>query len=730
MDIPATSSPIAHPSAYEAIYCADCNAECPEWASINKGVLICNDCCIVHRSLGRHISHIRSLKRGLWDNPQLQLANLLHRSGSNRIWEHAFMDPSSSHKAKKKPSPHDPVLPTKETFIKSKYVDLAFTLKPSKDDDPVSSDDLNKQLWASVRTSHVDTALRLMAMGADPNYADPETGNTPLHVAAKENQPMQAELLFVYGADPNAVNKNQQTPADLAKQESHTELSHRLEELCFEVTNRLSMFLCGRKPEHKGRDHFLIPELAGNLEGHRSLKKQLQVTTDQQFEKLAQDVYDEADRRQTHAAWAATTQGKTILSGNDQYVAVFLPLNPGFSATRNQLRQKLAKYDDREFAALAIDILKESKRRYLGEPIPEDDLLDSSTHLNTSRVSMQNESARDYDEVPDMFSRENGRGSGVTRSSGQKTRSTDSIDAGLDQKSTFDDILELRERVSDSEGKIKTLTSTSQQILKIVSQLQTTMEHIRADNASLKSEVFKLNEQLSLVKRNPTPASSVPNSVERASSLAPEKDRTMLPPLGRTSVPADIMESRSIRRQGLGSTQTMPISRSTPSGRHSIDHQIERSEFRDIGRSRGPRDHSREKRPPMDPSDILDSDYATVSPPPAKIEDVFSEDCLVRETEKLTGAIRDLLQDAQKRNLAGNASDHAHRIASLINQIILLVPQELRQGKIESTIATLKDATVMLSAKCNAPVLDTEDTCHAAYSVAQGAKMLLMIFHN
>lgn len=38
-------------------------------------------------------------------------------------------------------------------------MDLAFTMRPSKDDS-VNQDDLNKQLWASVRSAHVDTALR------------------------------------------------------------------------------------------------------------------------------------------------------------------------------------------------------------------------------------------------------------------------------------------------------------------------------------------------------------------------------------------------------------------------------------------------------------------------------------------------------------------------------------------------------------------------------------------
>lgn len=32
--------------------CADCGASRPEWASINRGVLICSECCHVHRNLG------------------------------------------------------------------------------------------------------------------------------------------------------------------------------------------------------------------------------------------------------------------------------------------------------------------------------------------------------------------------------------------------------------------------------------------------------------------------------------------------------------------------------------------------------------------------------------------------------------------------------------------------------------------------------------------------------
>ncbi len=62
----------------------------PSWASINRGVLVCNECCSIHRSLGRHISYIRSLHSINWP-PVLKevlkityyFVKLENRGGSN-----------------------------------------------------------------------------------------------------------------------------------------------------------------------------------------------------------------------------------------------------------------------------------------------------------------------------------------------------------------------------------------------------------------------------------------------------------------------------------------------------------------------------------------------------------------------------------------------------------------------------------------------------------------------
>lgn len=51
----------------------------PGWASISRGVLVCDECCSVHRSLGRHISIVKHLRHSAWPPTLLQVWMLAGR---------------------------------------------------------------------------------------------------------------------------------------------------------------------------------------------------------------------------------------------------------------------------------------------------------------------------------------------------------------------------------------------------------------------------------------------------------------------------------------------------------------------------------------------------------------------------------------------------------------------------------------------------------------------------
>lgn len=86
------------------------------------------------------------------------------------------MDAIAPKNLKRKPSPKDPLHPTKAEFIRAKHVNLSFILKPNSqqiDSDGSSvnfEQEISKQLHASVRSPNLETSLRLLVQGADPNY--------------------------------------------------------------------------------------------------------------------------------------------------------------------------------------------------------------------------------------------------------------------------------------------------------------------------------------------------------------------------------------------------------------------------------------------------------------------------------------------------------------------------------------------------------------------------------
>lgn len=196
-------------------WCADCGSTSKvEWVSINLGIILCIECSGIHRSLGTHISKIRSLTLDVhsFSNDIVEILLQIGNRVSNMVWE-ATLDQSL------KPG----AMSTREQrlkFITAKYVDKAYIEPlPSARSRFATPDE---HLLASIKQNNIQDVLYGLALGANVNItdrsrnthatflalaaADPASpGSTPASISARSNAkaipfPI-AELLVQNGAE-------------------------------------------------------------------------------------------------------------------------------------------------------------------------------------------------------------------------------------------------------------------------------------------------------------------------------------------------------------------------------------------------------------------------------------------------------------------------------------------------------------------------------------------------
>lgn len=173
-------------------WCADCGSGVKtEWVSINLGVVLCIECSGIHRSLGTHVSKVRSLTldfRG-FTNDIVALLRMVGNTVSNSVYEATLPTQNSTEaglQGMNKPAPNA-TRDQRLHFITKKYVDRLWvsplhpTLSPF-----ATPDDL---LLASIKKQDVKGVLHALALRANPNACDKSRGTHAVFLALAAADP-------------------------------------------------------------------------------------------------------------------------------------------------------------------------------------------------------------------------------------------------------------------------------------------------------------------------------------------------------------------------------------------------------------------------------------------------------------------------------------------------------------------------------------------------------------
>ncbi|CAG8582328.1 3281_t:CDS:10 [Funneliformis caledonium] len=168
--------------------CVDCRSKDPQWASTNFGTLLCIECSGIHRSLGVHVSKVRSLMLDKWEPESLAVMLKLGNLKTNSIYEAKLSGDNEIIMANSTSWERKVFQVTKENEIEGS-VDLAF--------------------WDAMSKSNIYEALRNLSLGANVDWKNEERNSTTaLHQAILRNDNVSVEFLLQWFSDINEVDND------------------------------------------------------------------------------------------------------------------------------------------------------------------------------------------------------------------------------------------------------------------------------------------------------------------------------------------------------------------------------------------------------------------------------------------------------------------------------------------------------------------------------------------